>query len=95
MITGLGQDLARTVAFLRQEWDFEWRHAAICNNYDQLFLDPPALAQLRSELWSILGLYTQIPAPHPEHVGSSSRCRPTPTAPTIPPAQEANDPATG
>ena len=66
MITGLGQDLARTVAFLRQEWDFEWRHAAIFNNYDQLFLDPPTLEQLRSELWSLLGRYTQNPSTTPQ-----------------------------
>ena len=95
MITGLGQDLACTVAFMRQEWDFEWRHAAICNNYDQLFLDPPALAQLRSELWSVLGLYTQNPSTTPRTRRVIFTKRADPYRPTIPPAQEANDPATG
>jgi DNA-binding transcriptional ArsR family regulator len=66
MITGLGHDLALTVNFLRQEWDFEWRHAAIFNNSDQLFLDPPTLEQLRSELWDLLSRYTQNPSTTPQ-----------------------------
>jgi hypothetical protein len=44
---------------------------SIFNNYDQLFLDPPALEHLRSELWSILGRWAlTLVLGHAE----SSRC---------------------
>jgi DNA-binding transcriptional ArsR family regulator len=61
MTTGLDQDHARVVAFLHQDWDFDWRHAAIFNTYDQLVLDPETLVQLRTELWDLLSRYTQNP----------------------------------
>lgn len=95
MITGLGQDLARAVAFLRQEWDFEWRHAAIFNNYDQLFLDPPTLEQLRSELWSLLGRYTQNPSTTPQASRVIFTMQAYPYRPNDPSSPTSDDPATG
>ena len=62
MTTGLDQDHARVVAFLHQDWDFDWRYAAIFNKYDQLVLDPETLVQLRTELWDLLSRYTQNPS---------------------------------
>jgi hypothetical protein len=56
------RDHERAIAFLRQDWDFEWRYAAILNKYDQLILDPKTLVQLRAELWDILSRYTQNPS---------------------------------
>ena len=66
MITGLSHDLARTIAFLRQEWDFEWRHAAIFNKYDQLYLDPETVEELRGRAGDLLSSYTQNPNTSPE-----------------------------
>lgn len=61
MIASMRQDAERTVNFLRQDWDFAWRQAAIFNRFDQLILDPETLAQLRDELRDLLGRYTRHP----------------------------------
>ncbi len=66
MINGQRRDHERAVAFLRQDWDFDWRYAAIFNKYDQLVLDPEALVELRAELWGVLSRYTQNPSTTPE-----------------------------
>ena len=66
LVTGLTADLARTVRFLNQDWDFEWRYAAIFNKFDQLFLTPEALVELRAELWEVLSRYTGNPSTGPE-----------------------------
>lgn len=66
MMTGLTADLARTIRFLHQDWDFEWRYAAIFNKFDQLVLDPEALVELRTELWDLLGRYSDNPSTGPD-----------------------------
>ena len=69
MIAGMRHELDRTINFLRQDWGFDWRHAAIFNKYDQLILDPETLEQLRAELWDLLGRYTQQPTQLPKRAG--------------------------
>jgi DNA-binding transcriptional ArsR family regulator len=66
MKAALRHDVERTVAFLDQDWDFEWRHAAIFNKYDRLVLDPETLEQMRAELWDLLSRYTQNPSITPK-----------------------------
>lgn len=66
LTTGLTADLARTIRFLHQDWDFEWRYAAIFNKYDQLLLNPEALIELRTELWALLSRYSNNPSTTPD-----------------------------
>lgn len=66
MIAGMRRELDRTIRFLRQDWEFDWRHATIFNMYDQLILDPGTLEQLRAELWELLSRYTQNPSTSPD-----------------------------
>ncbi len=66
MITAFRYELEQIIRFLRQDWNFSWRHAAIFNKYDQLVLDPERLEQLRSELWELLSRYTQNPSTTPD-----------------------------
>ena len=86
MIPGWARTWSRSVTFQRQEGAFESRHAAIFNNYDQLFtrLSPThrRLNNCAVSCGAFLAATRRIPAPHPKQAGSSSRCRPpTPNQP--------------
>ena len=57
--------LVGATRFFDENWSFEWRHAAIFNNYD-LVLDPPALEEFRGEFWSMVERYRGNPSITPD-----------------------------
>ena len=76
----------RAQAFLRQDWEFDWRDAAFFNAFDDLFLDPETVVKMQAELCQVASRYADKPVHHPG--GTPSRvhdARAFPTDPTTHP----------
>ena len=66
MSLSIRRESERAQTFLHQDWDFDWRAAAIFDVSDQLFLDPETLKKMRAELWEVTCRYGDNPCTTPE-----------------------------
>jgi DNA-binding MarR family transcriptional regulator len=56
----------RAQAFLRQDWEFDWRDAAFFNAFDDLFLDPETVVKMQAEICQVASRYAEKPCTTPE-----------------------------